>query len=331
MEIPLRTIFNTIALTMHLIEHGVGVNAWRQKVKKGLLPPNHLLRSEGTFPHSKPTGHNRGDKNGIWNQIHMVILIPAIRNFENLSRDKKLESQFLEEDKAKEYIFHLDTLRTHIAQHKECKKALENIQKNGLPESVDDLPTVYKQLLGNEVQSNANHLLGRVIQAFYANKTGDYEGFGLPPEAKGYFEGGKYNVFERTLIYATQEITRNPLYPDIEIKSLSQGLRYYAWLSCPSVVEMITPKFTGAASQAAGNLNLFLDFIHDKTGVDIRNATPCNNTVQQLRENKHLLMRLNLMEQFFTDHANAPEIAALNLDLTPIADLKATIWPECKM
>lgn len=331
MEIPLRTVFNAISLTMLLIEHGRGVNAWRQQTKKGLLPPDHILRDEGTAPPSKPEGVHTGEKGNIWHSLHMVILIPALHRLKDHSDNDKLKGRFLTPEKTREYIGHFDVLKAHIQQHHEHRETIIELQNYDFPDDPDDLPPNLKAFLdgernnGGNVENNANHLIGRIIQAYYAHKTGDYPGFGLPPEAKAYFESkGGLDLFQRTLIYARDWVSKCPL--DKDSTSLADALKFYSWLANPAVVEMITPKFTGAASAAGEKLSNLVDFIHEETDIDLRQIVLTPTAAQQLRKNPTLLERIKAMEEFFRRYHNYPEIG--RVDLTPIIEIRQKLWLE---
>ena len=328
MKIPLRTVFNAISLTMLLIEHGVGVNAWRQKTKKGLLPRGHILQDEGTVPTSKPEGNNTGEIGNIWHSLHMIILIPVLRRLKDHARNNTLKKYTLTTAQARDYIGHFDILKAHIQQHFENHRTIEGFQRYSFPDDPSDLPENLKKLLDDEIQDNANHLVGRIIQAYYANKTGDYQKFGLPIEAKAYFESSKrgLDLFERTLIYARDWVSSCPLHD--EETSLATALQFYSWLSNPAIVEMVTPKFTGAASAAGQKLSALVDFIYEETEIDLRDIVLTPKKAQKLRENATLLDRLKAMEAFFERYHNYPEIGGM--DISPIEDIRIAIWQSAE-
>ena len=324
MRIPLRTVFNALNLTMLLIEHGVGINVWRQKTKKGLLPANHILRDEGTVPTSKPGGNNTGKQGNIWHSLHMIILIPTLHRLKKHARNDTLKKYALTTAQARDYIGHFGTLKAHIQQHFENHRTIEGFQRYSFPEDPSDLPENLKRLLDNEIQHNANHLVGRIVQAYYANKTGDYQKFGLPIESKAYFESSKKgtDLFERTLVYARDWVSNCPLHD--EETSLATALQFYSWLANPAIVEMITPKFTGAASAAGKKLSGLVDFIYEETAIDLRDIVLTPTKAQKLRENTTLLERLKAIEAFFKRYHNDPEVGGM--DISPIEDIRIAIW-----
>lgn len=324
-HIPLRTVFNVLGLTMQLIEHGVGVNAWRVQVRPGFLPPNHPLRSEGTFPPSKPKGIHIGDENSLWHNFHMVVMLPAIKKLREATKTEALKSISIEAEQVQNYVGHYDAIHAHVAQYSEWKEVLHHIQ-DYLPDDPDNLVEPYKSMLTDEVERGTNHLVGRVLQAYYATKTVDYTRFGFPPDTEHYFTGGSKTLFDRTLHYAIENVPRCPVQETGERKiTAAQAIDFYVWLGNPAVVEMVTPKFLGAASAAGDRLSNLLDFIHLETGgqIDLRDAEISERVATKLRGNQALLKRIDMMEGFFRD---CPQMATMKLDITPIRDFRERVW-----
>lgn len=331
---------------MHLIEHGVGVNAWREKVSDGLLPEDHLLRTEGTKPPSKPHGDNTGQSKGLWFYLHMTMLLPALEKLRAARTNPTLQTIPLTPTERTRLVGHYDTVKTHMQQFMMHYSFLFSVPDN-LPDHEDDLEESYRTLLQNEIAGNDNHLVGRVLQAYYATRANigiecpkaraeNYVRYGLPRQTDRYFKGGRKNLFDRTHDYAIKHLPNSPFSTAINFFAaynhftLADAAGFYVWLSNKYVVEMITPEFLGAASEAGERLADMLDYIYDTTGgqIDYRFYDVPDHIVARILERSDFVERLDLMAEFFDGQAGNSEIAALNIRAEPIAALKNSLVCE---
>ena len=325
--VPLKDVFGVLHLTMGLIEHGVGIDPWRMRAKPGLLPERHPLREEGTFPTSKPNGINTGDESGLWNNFHMRMMIPALmrlsKSVEEVSPLSKIE---LTEEEAVTYLHRYEEVSGHVQQWEEDRDLIEGLE---YPEDPNDLPDDLKILLLDEIENKHNHLASRLLQACYAEFSGDYIWYGLPAQTKRYFKGGD-DVFTRTREYVFEEIEQCPLNTDGPVNA-QRALRYYSWLAQPRVVEMTTPEFSGAAMTASFRLTAFLDFLYRKTDgeVDLRQAQIRGKYVDELKTDPSFQARLAAMEDFFHEHREHPDLISFKPYLPSLKTIRKAVQPVC--
>lgn len=329
-KIPLRVIFNTVAAVMDII-HAVGrVNEWRQEIQE---PTSYIidadiydiLKDERTSPPSKKTGHNAGDKNTLWHHTHMALLIPAIRTLQDKVKEQKLRDETIFRADARLFIPNLDDIERHIIQRQSYKEKIEQFDPKALPDDYMDLPDEDLALLTDVMASPpSNHLYGRLLQAHYAEELNSFQIFGLPAEARYYFEGGKRSILERTLMYAQNRVNRCPLASDCgtvpDQIPMSNMILYYIWLADPAVVEMITPRYTGAAKGASNALWSLLEHVYKKTGIDLRDVTVNAHALNQLRSAEGLHDRFNAALKFLERNKHP-----YHQDVTALTNL---IWPQ---
>lgn len=326
--ISFKDIFHAIALTMRTIEEGNGVNPWREENHtKLIMNVNHPLAKERTVPPSKANGLNTGSKNNLWHCFHVNIMMSGLEQLSSYSAIPELQGITLSHDNARDFVHQLDAVIAHIKQRKEFEVEINSFDSETLPEDPSQLSSRDQYLLNNEIKRTSNHLYGRLLQIHYAHKNQAYEAYSLPKETGGYFKGGKDNIIERTIKYARNRIPECPLastngeVPD-QIP-ISKIISYYGWVNNIYTVEMITPQYTGAASQAAQKLCALLDYVKQETGLDLRNITVPQNVVEKIQENDNLLSRIEAMESFLTQ--SSPEEP---LDLTPLARIKSALYPN---
>lgn len=326
--ISFRDIFHAIALTMRTIEEGNGINAWRLDThKKGIIDPAHPLATERTVPPSKADGDNTGKKHNLWHYFHVSIMMPGLEQLSGYSALPELQNITLSHDKARDFVHQMDAVITHIKQYKEFETEINSFNPDTLPEDPSQLSSRDQELLQSEITRNTNHLYGRLLQIHYAHKDQAYKAYGLPKETGNYFKGGKYDIVERTVKYASNRIPQCPLrsqegnVPD-QIP-LSTIMAYYGWVNNIYTVEMITPQYTGAASQAAQKLCALLDYTEQETELNLRNITVPQKVLEKIKKNDDLLSRIEAMESFLTQSSSEEP-----LDLAPLARIKSAFYPN---
>jgi hypothetical protein len=178
---------------------------------------------------------------------------------------------------------------------------------------------------------SGNQLIGRMLQTYYADKRNiPFDRMGLDVRAKAYFKGGK-GAFERTLDYV-RELSNCPIRPGSDGKagevSASDILSLFStWYLKPSVVEMVTPEYTGAAAEAAERFKLFLDDVKIKTGgiIDLAGEIEADDWTS-MRGDDVMLRRIGRMAMAMDASGNKPG-APLRMDSAILVTFAKTVWP----
>jgi hypothetical protein len=309
MQIALRDIFNVVSLTMVFIEHGVGINAWRQRVSDGLLPSDHPLRTERTNPPTKQGGIEVGNENTIWHNIHNEMMLPALKQLKHrVEGDGAISNIPI----SIESLDRHEAVLGHIRDWRDNQSYIHDLSIEEIPENRDKLSDKQEELLEDEINNARNNLIGRILQARYAELSGEYELYGLPPDTGKYFKGSGLGLTERTLRYARELVPKCPLI-NIDEKgseiALGTALEYYFWMSQPYVLEMLSADFTGAALGASQKIADLLGVVYEDSGyqIDLRDVIVSTEIIEKLHERK-IPYKLREMEMFFDLNKARPTI-----------------------
>jgi hypothetical protein len=180
---------------------------------------------------------------------------------------------------------------------------------------------------------SGNDLTGRLLQAYYADKRDvPFTQMGLDPRAKAYF--GEKGIFERTLGYF-QELSNCPLRVEDNgaVKSITAAdtlALYTSWYRKASIVEMVTPQFTGAAAAAANQFKDFLTAVKAKTQgrLDLVDAIEADS-LPRLQQDNDLLRRIGRLAMAMDAHGNAPG-ARLEMDSGVLLKFAKTLWSDTR-
>lgn len=146
-----------------------------------------------------------------------------------------------------------------------------------LPPAMSDL---HPQLAFFIKQAAQNNIIGRILQSYYADQYGyDYEKIGIPPQAYSYYTKVENSqkiptLHQRILSYFCQELFSCPISTHGDVSALEIIRLYGSWYRKPSIVEMITPSFAGAAEEAALRVVDLLEHIYavSQRKIDLRSV-----------------------------------------------------------
>lgn len=295
MKISIRTLASALDTQTEVIRLATAIDEWRQDTgAPNLLDIDPSLVAERPSPPSKFNGMNTGDYNSVWRMLHFDMLMPALEQMvDKAEKDDRMSRLIIDSTSAPKHSF-IDAILNHAEQLKTLPEKIGNIVRN-LPENSKDLPKDLQKFLdGERKEMPENNVLGRVIQAHYAVKTGDYTAYGMPEEAEAYLEGGKKDLSSRTQGYFGKMFLECPLLDSdgdvLDQISANDLLKTYMWLSKPAVVEMVRPNLQGAASLVAADLVMFLDELRDY-GIDITEFDVPEHTFERLHSDDDLLHR----------------------------------------
>lgn len=322
MQLSFKETFQALRIQTRAIERLTHTNAWRRPTRQGGID-DPTLTSECVTPPSKPNGAFTGKKGNVWYTLHFQLIIPALRNLQNRAETSNYIGNIsFTHTEVTAFFGAFDQLQGHAEQINEWADRIPEILRN-LPETPEDLNSDLKALLDAEISTPAaNHLVGRLLQSYYACKFNSYGGFGLPEETSEYLKGGD-NLFERNKTYTLSYLKKCPIInEDGTISSqisANQILALYRWFSNQNVVEMVRPNLEGAAAEASIQLSMFLETLYDesKGKVDFRHFDVPPQVLESLQSNEEALARFGRMSAL---------IAGIGEDNQPLLNI---IWsPE---
>lgn len=299
MKLSFRDTFAALKTQTAISQSLFGVNEWREPSADFNASS---FASERVTPPSKKGQDTVGETRSVWYTLHFKLLIPAVRELGKRAFEANLQAVQFSKEEVPKYVRAFDDICGHLEQIHSWGNELHRTLDD-LPENPDDLDYNLAQLLEDEVADPpANHIFGRLLQAYYAVQTGEYSRFGLPAETGDYF--GEKDIFERTKRYAFKELLDCPFSIDetgrvSEEISGTDILKFYRWFASPNVVEFVLPNFTGAAEAAADDLSNFLDDVYDRTSgdIDLRYYQVSEKLQESLHSNHDLLRRIGFMAE----------------------------------
>ena len=296
MQLSFQDVFQALSTLTDALPTITGVDIWRRATNEpNLAQVDPSLLDECVTPPSKREGIFTGKKGTVWDTLHFVILLPALQQLASRSETDELNSFELDEDQAIQAFGAFAHLKRHIAQYHEWEDRLPDILDNLPPEPSNLDPELRRFFEGEIKEQPDNHIVGRLLQAYYIQTNRRYRLNGAPRRMAPYLENSK-GLFDRTQRYVMNRLQSCPLPVDSsgrvpDIISASDLLKTYSWFSCPTVVEMVLPNLKGAAAKAAISLSAFLEDINMQTGQDLRDFDVDFKTMQSLQNNKELLWR----------------------------------------
>ncbi|MEM8833460.1 MAG: hypothetical protein AAGB32_02855 [Pseudomonadota bacterium] len=334
MQISFRQAFAALSTQTAIAQSLAGVDSYRRPLPAGHDFGCPVPASERVSPLSKLRHTFSGDEDSVWHTLHFKLINPAIWDLSRRAKEAKLSDLKFNHEEASKYIRAFPDLRAHLQQLHVWRNRTEPILEN-LREDPEMLSPELASLLAAEIpEVPANHIVGRLLQTYYAVQTGDFARFGIPVESENYFdeEGAeeRNNMHVRMRAYVLEELQKCPLPTDdkgqiVDEISGMDILEFYRWLASTRVVEFVLPDFQGAAEVVANDLVAFLDDISDT--IDLRSFTVREKMQKELRADEDLLRRVGMMEQRFE---KVPVDLRREGPSGALTYLAKQIWPEAQ-
>lgn len=312
-------LFQALESQTELMQQLKGSDIWRKQNGEQDEELVEILVSEGVTPPTKSDGAFTGDQNSFWHTLHFKLLVPALVKMSQHVQDQGLDDITFDINEAERFFSPLPDIAAHIKEAHRKRHTWPALIEM-LPDNHEELSAELRKALENEIKDPPNNTLtGRLLQSYYACKTGDFEGFGLPEQIPEYLEGGKFDLFERTQLYAVTYLDLCPL-PQNENGEVEETLTAkdilatYGWFAKPYVVEMVKPNLEGAAATVSHEMTEFFDHVFFQSGaeIDLRYFDVPEQVQEELSQSDEAYERAVLFADMMQDNGNTDGAYALD-------------------
>jgi len=328
-------LFQALESQTELMQQLKGSDIWREQNGDQDHEFADIMVSEGVTPPTKSDGVFTGDQNSFWHTLHFKLLVPALVKMSQRLHERGLDDITFDLNEAENFFSPLPDVAAHLKEENRRRHTWPAMIET-LPDDHQDLSADLREALDNEIKDPPdNTLTGRLLQSYYACKTGDFEGYGLPEQIPQYLDGGKFDLFERTKLYAMTYLDLCPL-PQNESGGVKESLTAtdmlatYGWFAKPYVVEMVKPNMEGAAATVSHEMTNFFDdvFFLSDAEIDLRYFDVPEQVCNDLAQNDEAYDRVVLFADMMQEKGDADGAYALDQVINVLWDDGEGATPE---